>query len=167
VDQGGAVREVGRAVEGDARRAGREAAGAAALGARAQVAGDGGGAVVVGLDVGVGVIGGRGSREGRARGLVVDVAPAEAGQGRRADREVVRVGADGRRAGAVADRQVPARLGLVGGRVDQGGAVLEVGRAAEGDSPLSLHDALPISALGARAQVAGDGGGAVVVGLDV
>src|SRR5205807_3319786 len=84
-------------VEGDARGAGREAAGAAALGARAQVARDRGGAVVVGLDVAVGVVGGRGGAEGSARGLVVDVAPAEAAERARGDVEA-RAGGAGQRA---------------------------------------------------------------------
>src|SRR5439155_140089 len=137
------------------------------LGARAQVARDRGGAVVVGLDVAEGVVGGRGGAEGSARGVGVDVATGEAVQGGRPDRAGVGVGGHGRRAGAVSDRQVAARLGLVGVRIDQGGAVLYVGGTATADAcPLSLHDALPIS-LGARAQVARDRGGAVVVGLDV
>src|SRR5205085_1570073 len=142
-----------------ARTAGRRAV---------EVAGQNGAVVVVGLDVAEGVVGRGGRMELGAGGLrVADRAPGEAVESGRADREVVRVGADGRRAGAVADRQVPARLGLVGGRVDQGGAVREVGRAVEGDARRAGREAAGAAALGARAQVAGDGGGAVVVGLDV
>src|SRR5207302_1034670 len=140
---------------------------AAALGARAEVARDRGGAGVVGLDVAVGVVGGRGGRAAGGGGLVVEVAPAEAVEGGRADGEVVRVGADRRRAGAVADRQVAAGLGRVGGRVDQGGAVREVGRGVEGDARRAREGATEAAALGARAEVARDRGGAGVVGLDV
>src|SRR2546430_11602216 len=83
---------------------------------------------------GSGVVGGRGRREAGAGGLVVDVAPGEAVQGGRADREVVRVGADGRRAGAVADRQVAAGLGRVGGHVGQGRARTPGPRAVLSDA---------------------------------